>query len=249
MGTSLGMNTDKARDVSSSVAGYAEALSFVETQLDMARLASLNPINFFSPGALILSPVSITVAASAAADLANARATLAYLATRLAQEATQQDQVSNSLLVTDPGWFAQAPNAKKPTVITLGDQLWDDFGSLINISSYILMIEGAFETVSDIFEKWWKEASWAQDVIKWGTSLGKWVPYVGMPIAWIGVATDWDEDYVWGNTRNVIGAVIATAEVVTLIPPLTPASPVIGAVGLVWDIFDTVWDLGDEFWW
>jgi len=248
--TKLGMNPTTARNVSVTLSNLSNLLESVENEVKIARVMSLNPLENILTGGLMLNPASIGLALSASTDLANARTKLEYFALLLTQEAVQQEQVSNSLTPLDPGWYAPAPTAKKPDDISIGDEFWDEFGTFANIYNYLGIVEGAFETLGDIWTKAWNDAPpWAKDVIKWGDNLGKWVPFVGMPIAWGGVVADWDEDYVWGNTRNIIGASIATIEVICLIPPLTPAAPVVGAVGLVWDIFDTVWDLGDEFWW
>jgi hypothetical protein len=243
----LGMNTELANEVAGTVSGLASGLALIEQEVRLARAVSINPLTYMlNPGAMILAPASIGLAASVNVDIANVRQTLEYLVLKLRQEAVQQDQVSNSLTPADPGWFAPGPTARRPEDLTL----LDEFAPGIDIANWILFVEGFISTAGDVFDKWWTSMPpWAQNVVKYADNVGKWVPFVGAPIGWVSVAAEWDDDYVWGNTRNIIGASIGTLELIALIPPLTPAAPIVGAVGLVWDVFDTVWDLGDDFWW
>lgn len=243
----LGMNVDLGTEVADSVAGLSAAISVIEQEVRLARLVSLNPLGFgLVPGMPVLNPGSIVLAGQVNVDLANARQMLDHLAEVLRQEARQQWQVSNTLTPADPGWFAPGPTAKRPEDVTL----LDEFMPAIDIANWILYLEGYIGTAGDVFEKWWKDMPpWAKGIVKYGDNVGKWVPFVGAPIGWVSVYTEWDDDYVWGNTRNIIGASIGTAELICLIPPLTPAAPIVGAVGLLWDTVDLVWDLGDDFWW
>jgi hypothetical protein len=243
----LGMNTELAFEVAGTVSGLASGLAAVEQEVRLARTISLNPLPYMlSPGAVIFAPASIGLAASVSVDLANVRQTLDYLVQKLHQEAFQQNQVSHSLTPADAGWFAPGPTARRPEDLTL----LDEFAPFVDIASWATFVEGFVSTAGDIFDKWWKDMPpWARHVVGYADNVGKWVPFVGAPIGWASVATEWDDDYVWGNTRNIIGASIGTIELICLIPPLTPAAPIVGAVGLVWDVFDTVWDLGDDFWW
>ena len=243
----LGMNTGLAFGVADTVAGLSTGLATIEQEVRLARLISLNPLNYMlNPGAGILAPVSIGVAASASVDIANVRQTLEYLVLKLRQEAQQQNDVSNSLTPADPGWFAPGPTAKRPEDFDLLDELAPG----IDIASWILLAEGIVSTTLEALDKWWAGVpDWVKKSAKFADNAGKLIPFVGAPVGWISVATEWDDDYVWGNVRNIIGASLGTAELICLIPPLTPAAPIVGAVGLVWDVFDTVWDLGDEFWW
>lgn len=247
MATKLGMNTELAVEVANSVAGLSTGLASVEDQLRLARLMSLNPLNYLlNPGASILAPASITIAASAAADIANARNMLDYLVLKLRQEAVQQNQVSNSLTPLDPGWFAQAPTAQRPEEIDLLD-MFDPFRQVL---TWTVRIRNLVDAGLQGLSKWWSKApDWLKTGAKISGKAGKFVPFVGAPLGWVNVAADWDDDNAWGNTRNIIGATLGTAEVICLIPPLTPAAPIVAGVGLAWDVFDTVWDIGDEFWW
>jgi len=243
----LGMNTETANDVASTIAGMATGLASIEQEVRLARMMSLNPVSYLlQPGSTVLSPASIAIAASASVDIANVRQSLDYLVLKLRQESIQQDRVSNSLTPADPGWFAPGPTATRPADLTLLDEIAPG----IEIANWILLVEGFVSSASDAFDKWWTAMpSWAQGVVSYADNVGKFVPFVGAPIGWVSVGVEWDDDYVWGNTRNIIGASIGTLELICLIPPLTPAAPIVGAVGLVWDVFDTVWDLGDDFWW
>lgn len=243
----LGMNTELANEVAGSVSGLASGLALIEQEVRLARAVSINPLTYMlNPGAMILAPASIGIAASVNVDIANVRQTLEYLVLKLRQEAVQQDQVSNSLTPSDPGWFAPGPTARRPEDLTL----LDEFAPFIDVANWILLVEGFISNAGEAFGRWWTAMPpWAQNVVKYSDNFGKLVPFAGAPIGWISVATEWDDDNAWGNTRNIIGASIGTAELICLIPPLTPAAPIVGAVGLAWDVFDTVWDLGDDFWW
>lgn len=243
----LGMNTELATEVAGVVSGLSAGLESVDAQVRLARVVSANPLSYMlNPGAMILAPASIGLAASVSVDIANVRQTLDYLVLKLRQEALQQEQVSNSLDRTDPGWFAQAPTAQRPEDLTL----LDEFAPFLDVANWVLYLEGIVGNAGEAFDRWWTSMPpWARGVVSYADNVGKWVPFVGAPIGWVSVVAEWDDDNVWGNTRNIIGASIGTLEVICLIPPLTPAAPVVGAVGLVWDTVDLVWDLGDEFWW
>jgi hypothetical protein len=103
--TSLGMNPEEARQVAASVRSLAGGLQNIENQVWKARAMSLNPWNYvLDPGSLILAPFSIAIAASASADIAAARTSLEFLLSKLGLEATQQENVSNSLSYADPAW-------------------------------------------------------------------------------------------------------------------------------------------------
>lgn len=254
MSGKLGMNVDLATQVTQSINGLSSGLGMIEQQVYLARSMSLNPLNFaLNPGALILAPASITMAASASADLANVRQTLEYLVLKLSQEATQQAQVSNSLHPTDPGWFAQAPTARKPDEIPIFQQEWNAFLGVVNIGGNVLLARDLVEAA----DRWWKDipkpVKTGIDVVLRG---GKFIPWVGAGFSAITLVTEWDNDNAWGNWRNGIGLALDAASVValvTLVPPLTPAGVVIeGAllgVGLAWDVMDIAWDLHDDGVW
>jgi|SRR5690554_229554 len=251
MAGKLGMNVDLANQVAASISGHSSGLGLIEQQLYLARSMSLNPLNFaLNPGALILAPASITMAASASADLANVRQTLDYLVLKLSQEATQQAQVSNSLDPTDAGWFAPGPTANRPDAIGVFENEWDAFGIFVNVGNYVLLGKDLLDVAGQAITKWWDNApKWVTTGADIAMKGGKFLPFVGTAFSVTGVFTDWDDDNVWGNTRNIIGASLDVLSVVTLIPPLTPAAPVFAAAGLVWDVVDTVWDVFDDPWW
>ena len=251
MSTKLGMNTSIAESVATTVSSLGTGLDAIDQEVRLARLMSLNPLNYMlNPGALVLTPVSIGIAMSASADITNARAQLEYLVEKLRQEATQQFQVSNSLVSTDPGWFAPGPNAQKPKDVGPFDEAIDLFGPFAKISDIVGIIGGAFEAV----DLWWKGLPpGVTKVIKTVTKVGKFIPFVGIAFSLGSTILDWDNDNVWGNVRNIIGVGLDAASIVaavTLIPPLTPAGVVIeGAllgVGLAWDVMDFAWDAHDD---
>lgn len=249
MSTRFGMNTSVARDAMNSISGLSGGLAHLEAEIGLAESMSLNPLNFaLNPGALILAPTSIAIAESAKNDLANVQQTLQYLMLRLSQEIAQQEQVSNSLFTTDPGWFAAAPTAKRPDEIEMKDTAYAIF---IKITNYVLLAQDAIRTAFEAAEKWWKHApAWVKVGADIGKRAGKFIPFAGLAFSTAAIFTDWDDDYVWGNTRNIVAASLDALTIISLIPPLTVATPVIEVISLAWDAMDTIWDLGDENnWW
>jgi hypothetical protein len=250
----LGMNTETANDVANSIAGMAAGLAFIEQEVRLARAMSMNPINYLlQPGAGVLAPASIGIAASASADIANVRQTLDYLVLKLRQEATQQFQVSNSLLVTDPGWFAQAPTAVRPDEIGIFEQELDALGIVAFWGGLVLLGRDVVDAVD----------SWVKNLppdVKTGLKVvlrgGKFIPFVGVGFSAISLVAEWDNENVWGNWRNGIGLGIDVASAVAtvlLVPPLTPVGAVVEAgllgLGIAWDVMDLAWDTHDEGMW
>jgi len=257
MSRNIGMDPTAAQNAAINVSSLSAGLALVENQVRLARLMSLNPLNYvLDPGALIIAPQSIQTAAEASADIASVRQTLEYLTTLLGQEAAQQLQVSNSLRTTDPGWFAQPPTATKPDDIDPWEQEWSLWQDVTTWANYAGTAWGLVESAWKGIEAGAKK--WLDDIPPWVTKgadifskAGKFVPWGGAVFGVSAIFTEWDNDNPWGNTRNIIGGVLGVAEVVCLIPPLTPAAPVVAAVGLVWDVFDTGWDWfgdGDTPW-
>lgn len=254
MSNKLGMDTELAIEVVRSVQGYADALGYIEDEVRLARVMSLNPLNFaLNPGAMVLAPSSIIMAASVSADLTNVRNTLDYLRLKLAQEALQQSQVSNSLLTTDPGWFAQVPNAEKPEEVSIFDEALEGLG----IVATVIEKAGLFVNILKTIDHWWDALppGW-KSVIKVVERGGKFVPILGFVASLASTILEWDPDNVWGNTRNVIGTVLEAGEVVAafaLIPPLTPAGAILEGVlttaNVAWNVMDIAWDLHDEDVW
>jgi len=251
MSTKLGMNTTTADSVAATVASLGVGLEAINEEVRLARLVSLNPLDFMlNPGALILTPASIGIAMSVSADITNASAQLDYLVEKLRQEATQQNQVSNSLVSTDPGWFAPGPTAKKPEDVTAFDEAIDVFGIFSKISDYVGIVGGVFDAV----DTWWKNLPpGVTKVVKAVTKVGKFIPFVGIGFSITSTVLDWDNDNVWGNVRNIIGVGLDAASIVaavTLVPPLTPVGAVIEGtllgVGLAWDVMDVAWDAHDD---
>ncbi len=250
----LGMNTDTANDVANSIAGMAAGLAFIEQEVRLARAVSLNPINYLlQPGASVLAPASIGIAASASADIANVRQTLDYLVLKLRQEAMQQDQVSNSLLTTDPGWFAQAPTATRPDEIGIFEQEFAALADIAFVGSLVLL----GRDLIDAADHWWKNLpSSVKSGMKVALRGGKFIPFVGVGFSAVSLVAEWDNENVWGNWRNGIGLGIDVASAVAtvlLVPPLTPVGAVVEAgllgLGIAWDVMDLAWDTHDEGMW
>jgi hypothetical protein len=117
MADNLGMNATLAEGVVAALSGQAGSLGYIEAQVNLARVQSLNPASFgILPGLLVINPASLHLAASASADLANARAMVEYLVTVLSQEVAQQRGVSDSLTPADAGWFVRGPSAVRPSL-------------------------------------------------------------------------------------------------------------------------------------
>lgn len=250
----LGMNTETANDVATSIAGMATGLAFIEQEVRLARVMSLNPINYLlQPGSSVLAPASITIAASASADIANVRQTLDYLVLKLQQEANQQNQVSNSLLVTDPGWFAQAPTATRPDEIGIFEQELDALGLIAFVGGLVLTGRDLIDALVSWCKKLPAPVRTALEVVLRG---GKFIPFVGVGFSAISLVAEWDNENVWGNWRNGIGLgidIASAAAAVLLIPPLTPVGAAVEAgllgLGIAWDVMDFAWDMHDEGKW
>ena len=255
MSSRIGMNTGLAGNVVSSISGQSVGLEGIEQQVTAARLASLNPLSYaMNPGSLILAPWSITIAASAATDLANVRASLEYLVQKLSQEITQQQQTSGSLTSADPGWFSSqnGPTATAPDEIGLFEREIQIIGNAADIGGKILILRDIIEA-TDKYLTLNPKLKIGIDIVLKG---GKFIPWVGAGFSAIGLVTEWDSKNVWGNWRNGIGLafdVASIAAIPLLVPPLTPAGAVIEGVlvfgGIAWDVMDVAWDAHDDGFW
>ena len=250
MARRIGMNTATAHSVVNSVGGYSMALSAVQFEIQMARAMSMNPVSYsIDPGALLLSPISIVMAESAATDLANVKASLDYLMTKLSQEIMQQEDVSYSLTESDCGWYAQPPTVKKPNEQQMFGVDWNALAPLVDIGNKISFIHDWIE----LGEKTLNLPKPVMTALKWVVKGGKFIPFAGVAFSGAAIFTEWDDDNVWGNTRNFIGFGIDAVSVAIaplLIPPATiagaPAEVVVLGIGIAWDAFDMIWDASDE---
>lgn len=250
MNTRMGMNTSTAHAVVSAVGNYSGAISAVQMEIQIARAMSMNPIAYaLDPGAMLLAPVSITMAEAAATDLANVKASLDYLATKLSQEIMQQEDVSYSLLKSDCGWYAQPPTVKKPDVVQMFGVPWDILAPFVDIGNKISAAHDWLEMIEKLFNL----PPGAKTALKWVLKAGKFIPFAGVVFSGATIFTEWDDDNAWGNTRNFISfgldaATIAIAPL--LIPPATiagaPAEVVVLGIGIAWDAFDSIWDASDD---
>jgi hypothetical protein len=248
----IGMNTDEATGVLHSLDSLSGSIDAIQARLAEIRMMSLNPGSFFvDPGSLVLAPASIIGALSIATELTNAKNNLKFLVTLLGQEIEQQTETSQSLTPQDKGWDAKAPTATAPGEVSLWDEGWEGFSDLISVANPLATLTS---DVSDAFkaaEKVWKDTPpWVKTGAKLAERGGKIIPVVGAVVGTVSVFTDWDPDYVWGNTRNIVGASLNVAEVICLIPPLEPAELVVVPLADLWNTMDAVWDLGDDLnWW
>jgi len=255
MTTRIGMNTTVASGVVSSISGQAMGLEGIEQEVTAARLTSMNPLAYaLSPGSLILAPFSITIAASAAADLANVRASLSYLVQTLSQEISQQQATSNSLSSADPGWFPSrvGPSGTAPDDIGIFERELEIINTIANAGNLILLARDGIEAA----KTWLKLHPKIMDVAEIVLKGGKFIPIAGVLFSAISLAVEWDSENVWGNWRNGIGLALDGASVVAavmLVPPLTPVGAVLSGVllgvGIAWDITDILWDKHDEGKW
>jgi hypothetical protein len=252
----LGMNPEEVRSKANLLRSQLSILESAAQTVEYAANSSLNPLSYgIQPGGLIIAPFAIAGTQRASARVRAACASVLELAAKLFDEADQQAIVSSGTSASYLGGYV--PSVKNPrrpgNVGDPGDilrDILDDLSGLIDWANGGIFFEGFISTAGDAFDRWWKNMPpLAQGIVEYGAKYGKFVPFVGERLAWVSVATEWDDDDAWGNTRNIIGATIATVELVCLIPPLTPAAPIVGALGLLWDTFDAVWDLGDEYWW
>ncbi len=246
-----GMNPDLGLQVAANIAALSAQLDGIRSTVAWARTVSLGTMALV-PGSVILAPASIPMAMAATNQLANAQAQLAYLVEKLRQEAQQQHSVSNSLTPLDAGWFAPGPTANKPGHLSVWDTEWEYAGSVAggawSVISWVDTVVGIGTSALEVADKWWKTApDWVHDSAKVVGRGGKVIPWVGTGVGGVNTVLEWDNDNWWGNTRNIIGNVLDVASVVSLIPPLTVASPFIAAGSLFWDLFDLGWDLiGDD---
>ncbi len=247
----LGMNVSSVEGELASLRSEAEMLRQAERMLHAARLMSANPLSYaLNPGAAIIAPWSTFTAAQAQADLANAMEAIEYLVVRLSQEAAQQRASSDA---SDASYLhgaiipvtAQRPTGdSNPLAILAGDVL-----SLYDIITVPFF---AVREIGMIFDK---APPWMKSVAKYSTKyllkLGNLVPGLGAVTGVASTALEWEENAAegnhWGNVRNTIGASLAVAEVATI--PAPPVAAVIATVGLAWDVFDLVWDIGEDFIW
>jgi len=248
----LGMNPEEVRSKAALLRSQLSILESAAQTVENAANSSLNPLSYgIQSGGLIVAPFSIAGAQHAAGRVRAARASVLELAAKLFDEADQQTIVSSGTSASYRGGYVPSvKNPRRPGIAGDAGDILNNLTGLLDFTNWALFLEGFVSTAGDAFDKWWTGMPpWAQGIVKYGENFGKLIPFVGAPIGWVNVVSEWDDDYVWGNTRNIIGATIGTVELISLIPPLTVAAPIVGAVGLAWDSFDTVWDLGDEFWW
>lgn len=255
MAEQLGMNTSSVRSDLAALRAWSGVLDAVEKQLTIARWTASNPIAAgATPGALIIAPFSVPQLAGAQADLANAGDAISYLIAKLEQEIQQQEAVSDSMVPTDAGWFVVPISVRPPNAddnagtVILGDVLllWDVVSTGVNVIRETTIVLNDFGR---------NPPGWMNDftsyTAKYGRRLLGLVPYVGFVASAGGTYLEWEENVEdgndWGNVRNAIGTGLAGAEIATLAFP--PASVVVAAVGLVWDVFDLVWDVGEDFFW
>jgi hypothetical protein len=249
----IGMDTVDARAVLGTLESLSGAIDSIQARLAEIRLASLNPMSYaLDPGSLILAPSSIVEALIVATGLTNAKNGMSYLLTLLGQEIEQQDEVSDSLTPQDKGWNATAPTAAEPGQVSLWDEVADGIGTGLAWTNGLLTIEGDFsDSVKAATRFFQHPPAWMKSVTKIGDSSGgKLIPVAGAVLGTVSVFTDWDPNYVWGNTRNIVGAGLSWLEVICLIPPLDPAEIVVAPLDDLWNSMDAVWDLGDSLkWW
>lgn len=247
----LGMNVSSVEAELAALRAEAEMLGNAERSLHLARLTSANPLSYaLTPGAAIIAPWSAVAAAQAQADLANARQAIDYLLLKLGQEAAQQRGVSDSSDASFRDGLVIPVTARKPA----GDSnvLGILAGDAFMLYDLVTVPFFAIREIGMIFDK---APPWMKTVAKYSTKyllkLGNLVPGLGAATGVASTALEWEDNAAegnhWGNTRNAIGATLALAEVATI--PAPPVAAVIATVGLVWDVFDLVWDIGEDFIW
>jgi hypothetical protein len=251
MNDMIGMDTEEAAGVLHSVGSLSGNIDSIQERLAEIRMMSLNPSSaFVDPASLILAPESIIASLAIANELTNAKNNIGYLLTLLGQEIEQQKETSQSLTPQDKGWDAKAPTATAPGEVSLWDEAWEGISDLVSVANPLATLTS---DVSDAFKaavKIWQDAPpWVKTGAKLAERGGKVVPVLGAVVGTVSVFTDWDPNYVWGNTRNIVGASLNIVEVVCLIPPLDPAEIVVAPLADLWNSMDAVWDIGDDMNW
>lgn len=90
-----------------------------------------------------------------------------------------------------------------------------------------------------------------RDISIWTLRGGRFLPGLGLIASLGSTLLEWDNNNVWGNVRNVIGAGIGAVVLVApaLGLPGTATAAVAATVGIAWNGMDLVWDVGETYVW
>jgi len=244
----IGMNPDEVRALSGQIDGQLGVLDGAQAAVALAGVMSANPLQYLlAPGALILSPWSISQTSLASVEIINARASAQELVGKLLAEAGAQEWASSDLdaLYFEPvAW--RTPDASKVPVLDPADFfnplnfIKDAVGTITDIWGYAqTAYEAAEQWVKPVFDKVKK---WMDDLPPWVTKLGKFskiVPWLGAGVTAVDLIIAISEGNVPGIIQNA-GSLIIDGVSALLAP--TGIGALIGAgVGILWDV---AWEYG-----
>lgn len=242
--TKLGMDPDQVRALSGQIDGQLGVLDSAQGAVALAATVSSSPLEFMlNPGALILSPWSITQTTIANAEIALARASAQELVAKLLAEAGAQEWASSDIdaLYFEPVAWRTPDASKVPQVNPL--DLLGPFAWIKNLAGTVSDVWGAAEEVIAGIKRWATPTfnamkDWYDDFPPWAkglSKLGKILPWVGITVSLADLGVAWAE----GDTAGIVqGVVSVIADGVSFVPG--PVGWVAAAVGIVWDVGWTV---------
>ncbi|MET0990198.1 MAG: hypothetical protein ABWY54_06095 [Glaciihabitans sp.] len=248
--TKIGLSPETVRGHATSIENQLGLLDHAQQSLQTAGLMSANPLNYLlSPGALVLSPWSITQTSMANVEIALARASARELVQKLLYEVGAQEFASSALDGSyETGYAWRTDDAKKIPDLEPGDlfnplnfakNLVDNVSTLYGLGETALLAAKRWaEPVFNDFKAWWKALPpWAGKLSK----FGKAIPILGSAVSLIDLGIAISEGDVPGIIQHG-GSIVIDIVTAALAPTLVGG--LIGAgVGILWD---AGWEIADD---